>query len=85
MALEVEHPVASTKQVGLVDDGDGFPDFDQFVEILDVLGVKTHAAVANPHADARGLVGTVDQVAGQSQLQYPGTQGIVRPRRHLLG
>ena len=62
----------------LVHQGDGGFGRDQIEQLHDVLGVHAHASVADPHADAVGLVGPVDQVLRKPEIQCMGAEGIVR-------
>ena len=78
----MQHAVGPAELEGLVDQLDLGADRQAREEGLDVLGQHADAAVGDPHADALGAVGAVDQVAGNAQAHLELAQGVVRSRGH---
>ncbi len=82
MRFEVDVVIATTHQVGLIDDRHRFTDFDQLVKIFDVLRIKPYATVADTHTDTIGLVRAMDQVTRHLELEHAMAQRIVGPGRN---
>ena len=78
MHLDVQLVARPSRLDALVHQRDGRPRVHHVEQLDDVLGVQAHTPVADPHPDAVGLVGSVNQVGRQPQVQRVGPERVVR-------
>ena len=68
----------------LIDDAHRGADGHHGEEAFDILRIHAHAAMGDAHADAKGLVGAVDQIARYAQTQGKAAQRIIGTARNHI-
>ena len=84
MRFDVEHPLLHAHLDRPIDDPNRRSHLDPAVQVADILGVEPQAAVADPAADAVGLVGSMDSVPLWRKAEPVIAEGVLRPGRHAV-